>query len=678
MRVALIGSRGIPARYSGFETFYEELGVRLAGRGHDVTVYNRSHFIKEARDEYRGVRIVSLPSIRTKHLDTISHTFVASMHALRCRYDIVYYCIVGNSPLVWIPRLRGARILLNVDGQDWTRKKWGRFARWYQRQCERIATRTPDVVISDAHGVAKHYLGQYGKESVFVPYGANTERDEGVEALRKWGLSPREYVFYVGRFVPENAIDTLIEAFAGVKTDKRLVIVGDAPYMASYKRQLEALARADDRVVFTGYAFGEDYAQLSSHAYLAVQPSAVDGTRPALLDQLGFGNCVVVRDTAVNMEVIADAGCSFRHDAPVADLRRVLQELNDDPRTVQSCRDRAQQRIENYYNWEWITGFYEDLFDRMVRSRRLVSYDTYLDAQGVAGVAAPAPAPRHPLSRTNVLGVGVHALDMPEAVDSIVEAAREGRRGYVCVTSVHGVMESHRDVELKRIHNRSFLTVPDGMPTVWTGHGQGFWWMNRVYGPDLMFRVLQASTPVSAAQARGPQDADHAVGRGSRQRALSHFFYGATEDVLARLTANVKQRIPGLRVAGTYAPPFRPLNEDEQRELVALVERSRPDLFWVGLSTPKQERFMAEYAPRLGSTVMLGVGAAFDLHAGLRKDAPNWMKRAGLQWFHRLAQEPRRLWKRYLYIVPAFMVLMTLQRLGLRTYTLDVPASGEE
>jgi glycosyltransferase involved in cell wall biosynthesis len=378
MKIALLGSRGIPARYSGFETFYEQLGVRLAGRGHEVTVYNRSHFIRDVKGSYRGVRLVSLPSIPTKHLDTLTHTALSALHALTQGYDIAYFSIVGNSPLAWLPRLAGARVLLNVDGEDGARAKWGRFARWYQRQCERIAAATAQVIIADARAIQDRYRERYHKDSVFVPYGANTARDEGTEALARWGLAPRDYLLYVGRLVPENAIDVLIDAYRGLPTSHPLVIVGDAPFAERYKAELRRRAGGDTRIVFTGYAFGRDYAQLSSHALLYVQPSGIDGTRPALLDQMGFGNCVVVRDTKANVEVVADAGATFSQHAPAESLRLTLADLLAEPDRMALLRPRALERIRTYYNWEWITDFHEDLFGRLVSQRTPVSYDRFL------------------------------------------------------------------------------------------------------------------------------------------------------------------------------------------------------------------------------------------------------------------------------------------------------------
>ncbi len=794
LKIALLGSRGIPARYGGFETFYEQLGVRLAARGHQVTVYNRAHFIRDVKCRYRGVRIVSLPSIATKHLDTITHTFLSSLDALFRGYDIVYYSIVGNSPLAWIPHVAGAKTLLNVDGEDWAREKWGRFARWYQKRCEWIAAHTADVLIADAHGVQLRYRDLYGKETIFVPYGANVAREDCRDALEKWGLEPDGYYLYVGRFVPENAIDLLLRSFSRVRTRRKLVVVGDAPYTDRYKAEVRALAAADERVVLTGYVFGDDYAQLSSHAYVYIQPSGVDGTRPALLDQMGFGNCVVVRNSTVNMEVIGDCGCFFDREDLERSLSDVLQGLEDHPDRVTSFRTRVRSRIERYYNWEWVTDFYEDLFQRMLERCPTQSYDDFLSAAQHQELSATAESrSRAPVPpRVNVLGVGIHALDQAGATRRIVDAASAGRVGYVTCTSVHGVIESQRDEVLRRIHNESLLTVPDGMPTVWMGHEQGFVPMGRVYGPELMRRVIAATAGGADGvkdgvrrsefggeeqTASGDQRPEAGIGGdgqacGSRpptsdrrtpgaKRAdlrpptsdlrshtpLAHFFYGSTDTVLEKLTANLRARYPGLAVAGSYSPPFRPLAEEEWPGVIDRIVDSGAAFVWVGLSTPKQERFMAEFVRRLRrradlagarrpengrrpeiggrsseieptatgarkeltdrshenglpskdeadsagpltselrtptheprhGLVLIGVGAAFDLHAGLRKDSPDWVKRAGLQWFHRLCQEPKRLWRRYLHIVPAFLWLSALQVLGIKKYDLGPDAEG--
>jgi N-acetylglucosaminyldiphosphoundecaprenol N-acetyl-beta-D-mannosaminyltransferase len=235
--------------------------------------------------------------------------------------------------------------------------------------------------------------------------------------------------------------------------------------------------------------------------------------------------------------------------------------------------------------------------------------------------------------RVNVLGVGVHALDLDEAVRRCERLLDRGEKGYVSVTGVHGIMEAQRDPAFREILNRSFLCAPDGMPTVWVGRLRGHRNMCRVYGPDLMLEMCRRS-----------------VACGYR-----HFLYGGGPGTVERLRSRLGRLAPGIEIVGTCTPPFRPLMWREEAELVARIAEASPDIVWVGLSTPKQERFMAQMLPRLDTHLMVGVGAAFDLHAGLRPDAPTWIKNCGLQWLHRLLQEPRRLWRRYLFNNPAFV-----------------------
>jgi len=237
------------------------------------------------------------------------------------------------------------------------------------------------------------------------------------------------------------------------------------------------------------------------------------------------------------------------------------------------------------------------------------------------------------LPRANVLGVGIHAINMEDAVQWSERLLESGGKGYVCVTGVHGVMESRSDPGLRDILNRAFLCVPDGMPTVWVGRLQGHRDMQRVYGPDYMLELCRRS-----------------VLHGYR-----HFLYGGAPGVVEMLKARLEKQMSQLKIVGTYTPPFRPLTLEQERELIEMVAHKKPDIVWVGLSTPKQEQFMARYLDRLEVKLMAGVGAAFDLHAGLCRDAPGWIKRCGLQWLHRLHQEPRRLGPRYLRHNPRFV-----------------------
>jgi N-acetylglucosaminyldiphosphoundecaprenol N-acetyl-beta-D-mannosaminyltransferase len=252
-------------------------------------------------------------------------------------------------------------------------------------------------------------------------------------------------------------------------------------------------------------------------------------------------------------------------------------------------------------------------------------------------------------SRVNILGVGVSAINMAMALETIEGWIARRETHYVCVTGVHGVMESQRDENLRRIHNAAGLVTPDGMPLVWLSHLKGFRYVSRVYGPDLMLALC---------------------GRSATQ-GYRHFFCGGAKGVPEQLTVNLQRRFPGLNVVGTYSPPFRLLTPEEDAQVAQMVNQANPDVVWVGLSTPKQEQWMATHVGRLTAPVLIGVGAAFDFHAGLKKQAPCWMQRRGLEWLFRLMTEPRRLWRRYLINNPLFVMLVLLQALGLRRYSLE-------
>ena len=255
------------------------------------------------------------------------------------------------------------------------------------------------------------------------------------------------------------------------------------------------------------------------------------------------------------------------------------------------------------------------------------------------------------LPRVNILGVGISAINMEMALDLIDVWIKCQESEYVCITPVHSVMDCQRDPELRRIQNASGMTTPDGMPLVWLSRLHGHDYVDRVYGPDLMLALCERSV----------------------EKGYRHFFYGGAEGVAEQLAANLQDRFPDLRVTGTYSPPFRPLTEDEDGEIVQMINESNPDIVWVGLGAPKQERWVASHVDRLKAPVLIGVGAAFDFHTGRKPQAPQWMQRRGLEWLFRLMTEPGRLWKRYLINNPLFVALVLLQALGLRRYT-DVQA----
>ena len=360
MKIAFLGIRGIPKGYSGFETFVKELAPRLAAKGHQVTVYGRSYHQKGMGPEYENVKLISLPTLRYKHFETILHTFLSVCHALFCRYDIVYMCIVGNAPLAVVPRLAGAKVFLNVDGADWSRDKWGGFASKYMHWCEKISKVTANVIIADAKVIQDRYNKLYNAPTTYIPYGGNIVHEDGIDSLEKYGVEKNKYVLFVSRLEPENRADLLIQAFGKINTDYKLVIIGDAPYADEYKSRLHELAGKN--VIFTGFVFGNEYRQLSCGAHFFVLPSAVDGTRPVLLDQLGFGNCVLVCGTPANSEVVGDKGLTFDPINPLTSLTEKLNYLFDNPLVVQKYKDTATARIKEKYSWEAVTDSYDDLF----------------------------------------------------------------------------------------------------------------------------------------------------------------------------------------------------------------------------------------------------------------------------------------------------------------------------
>ena len=259
------------------------------------------------------------------------------------------------------------------------------------------------------------------------------------------------------------------------------------------------------------------------------------------------------------------------------------------------------------------------------------------------------------VEQVNVLGVGVHAVDMQSAVSLLGARIRSGGKGYVCLAGVHGVMEAQRDPIMQSIFAKALLVAPDGMPTVWMGHMQGFRTMQRVFGPDLMIEIIG----------------------GEEFRNCVHFFCGGEPGIAERLRKAILRRFPWVQIAGTYSPPFRPMTATEEKELQSQVQALRPDIIWVGLSTPKQERFMARYLPVLDTKLMIGVGAAFLFHTGVIQDSPRWVKHAGLQWVHRLLQEPGKLWRRYLLNNPRFIFFALLQSIGFKHYALNSRAEPQ-
>ena len=363
MRIVILGTRGIPASYGGFETFAEHLSTRLVARGHEVTVYGRAHYVSPRQLEYHGVRLKVLPTIRHKYFDTVIHAFLSAIHAVPSRFDAALICNAANAPFAPILRLTGTPVAINVDGLEHKRKKWGWLGRRYYMAAERLSTILPNVMVTDAQVIHDYYLARYSANSEMIAYGSEVERRPDRASVRRWRAEPNRYVLYVSRLEPENNAHLVIEAFKKVRTAYRLLIVGDAPYAHDYISDLKARARGDKRIVFTGFVFGQDYRALQQNAYCYVHATEVGGTHPALLEAMGYGNCVLTLATPENIEAVGDAGIPY---ADELDLVEKLQRVLRDGSLVQSYRNRAQVRVQRHYDWDRVVDQYEKLFAGMI------------------------------------------------------------------------------------------------------------------------------------------------------------------------------------------------------------------------------------------------------------------------------------------------------------------------
>jgi len=362
MRIALLGTRGIPASYGGFETFAEELSTRLAMRGHQVTVYCRERF---GGAEYRGVRLQYLPTIRHKYFDTLAHTFLSTLHLLAHRADVALYCNGANAIFTLAPRCFGMPAALNVDGIERLRKKWNRAAKAWYRLSEWLATFCPSAVVTDAVTIQRYYQERYGKSTIFIPYGAQTGKVRSAAILAELGLEAGRYFLYVSRMEPENHPLEVRQAFEEVVTPLKLALVGDAPYAHEYIRRVRDTE--DPRVIMPGAIYGQGYRELGSHCFAYIHATEVGGTHPALIEAMGRGALVIYRNTPENAEVCGDAGIPFGAGDLAAKIKLALQ-MTEPEREV--LRNLATERVRVRYSWDVVTGEYERLLATLVAAKR--------------------------------------------------------------------------------------------------------------------------------------------------------------------------------------------------------------------------------------------------------------------------------------------------------------------
>lgn len=359
MRIAIVGTRGIPANYGGFETFAEELSTRLAARGHQVTVYCRE---RHPEPMYRGVHLQYLPTIRHKYFDTIAHTAVSMCHLLCHRPDVALYCNGATAIFTAAPRLFGVPVALNVDGIERKRKKWNRAARAWYLVSEWLSKYLPTVVITDARTIQAYYRERWGKQSVFIPYGAEVGKVESSEVLGRLGLESGRYFLYVSRLEPENHPLEVRQSFEQVATPMKLALIGDAPYAVEYIRKVRDTS--DSRIVLPGAIYGEGYRELESHCFAYIHATEVGGTHPALIEAMGRGALVLYRNMPENAEVAGDTGIPFEPGELAAAVRKVL-EMPEGER--ERLRLAAMARVRERYSWDAVTDAYEELLTRMVK-----------------------------------------------------------------------------------------------------------------------------------------------------------------------------------------------------------------------------------------------------------------------------------------------------------------------
>ncbi len=367
MHIALLGSRGIPANYGGYETFMEELAPRLVALGHEVTVYCRSHYIDPELKEFQGVHLVVLPTLRTKYLDTPVHTLVSALHVLTRslrgqKYDAALVVNAANALFVPLLRLAGVATALHVDGIEKRRAKWGPLGQLVYAVSERLACIVPNELVSDAEVIREHYERLYGRSSTMITYGVDPRPPQQTGVLKDLGLKEGRYFLYVSRFERENNPHRVVEAYRDVGGDLPLVMVGDAPYASAF---IDSFRRAaDQRVLFPGAIYGDGYRELQSGALAYIHATEVGGTHPALVEAMGYGNCIAVNDTPENLEVAGDVGMPWNAENP-ATLSEVLEKIRLDPELARERGQCAATRAGQLFSWDAVTQRYDTLFQAL-------------------------------------------------------------------------------------------------------------------------------------------------------------------------------------------------------------------------------------------------------------------------------------------------------------------------
>ncbi|MCY4404709.1 MAG: glycosyltransferase [Candidatus Poribacteria bacterium] len=373
MRIRVLGIRGLPATYSGLETIMGELAPRWVDAGHEVIVYCRKAVFKERPPEWRGVKLIYLPSIEHKVFSTLSHSFLASMHASLTASDIILTWNAGNGPFGWFFRIAGKTAVINVDGMEWLRPKWKGIGAVYFKWAAKMATSAFPIVITDAAEMKRLYLEELGAETTYIAYGANIEPSEHPEVLEEYGLKSRDYYLIASRLVPDNNADLIMEAFVTSKSEKKLAIAGGADYKGN-KLENEFLDKlksiANDNVMFLGHIDNSDHIkELHHHCFGYIHGHQFGGINPSILKALGFSNCILALNTPFNNEVLENGKYGVLFDKTSEDLKDKIETLEQNPETVEDYRSRAPEQIRKKFNWDHIAEQYIEVFDELQKKK---------------------------------------------------------------------------------------------------------------------------------------------------------------------------------------------------------------------------------------------------------------------------------------------------------------------